>query len=255
MSGREDAPGAAPQPDPADANTSDLTNPEQLANDAAKRLEAVFEAIVGGETGVRSVFDRVGQSERRPQDGETPALYVDRIGTVAGHAGVDVPITAIEANRPETVPAPYIPSSSRTLDRADVTLDFGGHLNDSLRPSAGPEARTHMTRFARVVTKNEAGESLYEDVAFMAVGDLTESEQENGRFRVRRNRLDGSDNPEYSQEVHTDVEAFTRITTEATDIVLAAAKARSEKAQAETAAAHVLGPLEIAQASQVLETL
>jgi hypothetical protein len=233
MSGRE----GTPQASPADANQiNDPTSPEQLAINAAERLEAIYDVIVSGRTGIRNIFERV-DDPGRPQDAAsgTPALYTDRIGfgTTYIDGKNDAPVEGLYANRPETVPPPFR-LEDRTLAASDVAVDYGGRTTrtdvENMRPSAGRAARANLTRFARVVTRDEAGEPLYEDVAF--IGAPREDVDPKDRFLVRRNRLrkpGAGDGTSYSIDLHPDTEAFTRITTEAADVILEAAKARAEQ--------------------------
>jgi hypothetical protein len=243
MSGQESAPAGPGQDptatDPAAANQASQTlNPEQLAARAEERMEDVYDIVVTGGI-VRNTLD-FGHDPARPDDELTPALYMDRIGIATAPEtsgiGLNAPVTGVHANRPDTVPSPF-KSRKQPLDRADASLDFSPDGRYMSRPSRGREGRAKVPRFVRLVTRNEQGEPIYEDEAFHLKDGLR-------GYAVRRKTLEGAGDTQYDQEPHTDVEEFTRIVTEATDIVLAAAKARAEQEQAK----HI-----VTQASIVVE--
>ncbi len=231
MSGSEGAPADPGQDpaivDPAAANQADQTlSPEQMAARAEERMEDVYDIVVSGGI-VRNTLE-FGHDPSRPDDVLTPALYTDGVGiaTAPGEKGVgmEAPVTGVHANRPDTVPSPF-KSREQPLDRPDASLDFSPDGRYMSRPSRGREGRAKVPRFVRLVTRNEQGEPIYEDEAFHLKDGLR-------GYAVQRKTLEGAGDAQYDQEPHTDVEEFTRIVTEATDIVLAATKARAEQEQA-----------------------
>lgn len=242
MPGRE----GAPVQNPAAANQSDdPTSPEQLAAQAEERMETVYELVVSGKTGVRDAFDQA--EVKRPQDeGYTPAFYIDGIATSSDFGGKNAPVSAIIADREDTIPRPMTMKGIAHLmiGPADAALDFEN--GRSIRPDASREDRAEMTHFARLVTRNEAGEPLYEDLAFVRHGEPVSPEL-NDKFVVRRKNLAKSGDTDYRIEPHVDPAEYARITNEVTDIILTRAQALAEEplteARAVVEACEALGAL------------
>lgn len=238
MSGTEGIPGQ----DPAAANLANqIDTPEVLASRAEQRLEEVYDLVTSGLTGVRDAFWG-GEIEG---DNHIPALYVDGIGYTTIRQSAHR-VTGVVANRSHTTET-YIASLPKSrgdpLKPADATLgfDFGDGFA-RLGSSQKDRADLELARVVRLISRDGDGNPLYEDVAFRFKRPSVSPAL---TFAVRRGNREGHGDTDYSKGDHVNAEEFTRIMTEATDIVLAAARPLAAQSLAKA--------LPIVEACQALE--